>query len=38
MKVTGSDKLDNKPTEMDTDLALVIEAWPNYPKQSVRRL
>ena len=35
MKVTSSDKLDNKQNnkliEMDTDLAIVVEAWPELP-------
>jgi hypothetical protein len=32
MDVTNSDKLDNKqnnkPTKMDADLTVVVEAWP----------
>ena len=35
MKVTSSDKLDNKQnnklTKLDADLAVVVEAWPELP-------
>ena len=32
IKVTSSYKLDNKPTKSDSDLAVVVKAWPELPE------